>query len=155
MRRQKANADGVKLKKTKPALSIAKEVEKAAVLLQKLVRLKAADDNGYCSCVTCGAVKKWNDEMQGGHFFERGRSATKLLVGNVHPQCSGCNAFKMKTTGGVLDYRRYMVDMYGEDGVDELEALSRKVKKYTRAEVEDIAADFKAQIKFHTERLGA
>ena len=140
--------------KRKPP-TIAQEVEKAAVLLQRLVRLKAADENGYCTCVTCGVIKKWNDEMQGGHFFERGRTATKLMVENVHPQCSGCNAFKMKTTGGVLAYRRYMVDMYGEDGLDELEALSRKVKKYTRAEVEDIAADFKAQIKFHTERIGA
>ena len=141
--------------KRKPP-TIAQEVEKAAVLLQRLVRLKAADENGYCTCVTCGVIKKkWNDEMQGGHFFERGRTATKLMVENVHPQCSGCNAFKMKTTGGVLAYRRYMVDMYGEDGLDELEALSRKVKKYTRAEVEDIAVDFKAQIKFHTERIGA
>ena len=140
--------------KRKPP-TIAQEVEKAAVLLQRLVRLKAADENGYCTCVTCGVIKKWNDEMQGGHFFERGRTATKLMVENVHPQCSGCNAFKMKTTGGVLAYRRYMVDMYGEDGLDDLEAESRKVKKYTRAEVEDIAADFKAQIKFHTKRIGA
>jgi hypothetical protein len=140
--------------KRKPP-TIAQEVEKAAVLLQRLVRLKAADENGYCTCVTCGVIKKWNDEMQGGHFFERGRTATKLMVENVHPQCSGCNAFKMKTTGGVLAYRRYMVDMYGEDGLDELEAESRKVKKYSRQEVEDIAADFKEQIKFHLERIGA
>ena len=134
--------------------TISQEVEKAAVLLQKLVRLKAADDDGYCTCVTCGVINKWNIEMQGGHFFERGRTATKLMVENVHPQCSGCNAFKMKTTGGVLAYRRYMVDMYGEDGLDHLEAESRKIKKYNRTEVEDIKTDFKEQIKFHSERIG-
>tara|TARA_R110002020_G_scaffold346661_1_gene560509 strand:+ start:188 stop:373 length:186 start_codon:yes stop_codon:yes gene_type:complete len=60
----------------------------------------------------------------------------------------------MKTTSGVLDYRRYMVDMYGEKGVDELEALSRKIKKYSRPEVEDIKQDFREQIKYHTERIG-
>ncbi len=139
--------------KKKPP-TIAQEVEKAAVLLQKLVRLKAANDNGYVTCVTCGVVNKWNDQMQGGHFFERSRLGTKLLVENVHPQCSGCNCFKMKTTSGVLDYRRYMVDMYGEKGVDELEALSRKIKKYSRPEVEDIKQDFREQIKYHTERIG-
>ena len=140
--------------KKKPP-TIAQEVEKAAVLLQELVRLKAADANGYVTCITCGVVRKWNDEMQGGHFFERGRTATKLLIENCHPQCAGCNCFKMKTTGGVLDYRRYMVDMYGEDGVDELEALSRTIKKYNRAEVADIKSDFQAQIKFHKTRIGA
>ena len=53
--------------KRKPP-TISQEVEKAAVLLQRLVRLKAANENGYCTCVTCGVIKKWNDEMQGGHF---------------------------------------------------------------------------------------
>ena len=36
--------------------TIAQEVDKAAVLLQKLVGMKAADDYGYCQCVTCGKV---------------------------------------------------------------------------------------------------
>ena len=36
--------------------TIAQEVEAAAKLLQKYVRLKASDDNGYCTCVTCGKV---------------------------------------------------------------------------------------------------
>ena len=70
--------------KKKPP-TIAQEVEKTAVDLQKLVRLKAADDDGMVSCVTCGVSRKWNDEMQGGHFFERGRTATKLLIENCHP----------------------------------------------------------------------
>ena len=34
-------------------LTIAGEIEKAAVTMQKLVRMKAADDNGYVSCITC------------------------------------------------------------------------------------------------------
>jgi hypothetical protein len=32
---------------------IGKLTDEAAILLQLLVRLKASDDNGYCSCVTC------------------------------------------------------------------------------------------------------
>ena len=34
--------------------TIQQEVEKAAVLLQKLVRLKASNKLGFCECVTCG-----------------------------------------------------------------------------------------------------
>jgi hypothetical protein len=144
----------------KKTLTISQEVEKAAVLLQELVRLKAADDHGYCTCITCGAIKKWNDGMQGAHFFQRGRTGTKLSVENVHCACQGCNAFLHHTTSGVLIYRRYLISLYeeegrGEDGLDELEALSRTTKKYTRAEVEDITADFKKQIKYHRQRIGA
>ena len=50
--------------------STAKIIDDCAVLMQKLVRLKAADHNGFCKCVTCGIVKHWS-VMQGAHFIER------------------------------------------------------------------------------------
>jgi len=52
-------------KATKKKRTVAQEVDDAAKALQKYVRLKAADDNGYCQCVTCGVVRKWYDRMQG------------------------------------------------------------------------------------------
>ena len=139
-------------KKTK---TIAKEVDDVAKLMQKLVRLKAADDNGYVRCCTCGVVRLWNDRMQGAHFISRGKLATKIMIENCHPACASCNQWAHKTTLGILEYRRYMVGMYDEDAVDELEALSRSIKKYNRAEVADIKSDFQAQIKFHQTRIGA
>ena len=139
-------------KKTK---TIAKEVDDVAKLMQKLVRLKAADDNGYVKCCTCGVVRLWNDRMQGAHFIGRGKLATKIMIENCHPACASCNQWAHKTTLGILEYRRYMVGMYDEDAVDELEALSRTIKKYNRAEVADIKSDFQAQIKFHQTRIGA
>ena len=142
-----------KPKKKKPK-SIARLVDDCAVLLQKLVRLKASrDDFGLIRCVTCGVYRKWN-EMQGGHFIERGKRSTKLVEENCHPQCPGCNMYRMKTTSGVLAYRRYMVGMYGEELVKELERLSKQPKKYTRSEIEELSAEFKRQIKIQEERLG-
>ena len=138
-------------KKTK---TIAKEVDDVAKLMQKLVRLKAADENGYVKCCTCGVVRLWNDRMQGAHFISRGKLATNIMIETCHPACASCNQWAHKTTLGILAYRRYMVGMYGEDAVDELEALSRTIKKYTRDEVADIKTDFLKQIKFHSERIG-
>src|SRR5690606_37389955 len=104
----------VKVKKRK-AKSIARLVEEAAVLLQKLVRLKAADENGYCRCVSCGNAYRWQ-EMQGGHLIERSKTALKLLEEQVNPQCVGCNGFGMKYRASVvLAYRRFMVERHGED----------------------------------------
>ena len=139
-------------KKTK---TIAKEVDDVAKLMQELVRLKAADDNGYVECCTCGVVRLWNDRMHGAHFIGRKKLATKIMIENCHPACASCNQWAHKTTLGILEYRRYMIDTYDEDAVDELEDLSRTIKKWTREEVADIKSDFQAQIKFHKTRIGA
>ena len=133
--------------------TIAKEVDAAAKLLQRLVRMKAADDSGYAQCVTCDNYFHYKT-MDGGHFISRNHTATKLLEENIHPQCKGCNGFRMKDSQTVLKYRQWMVEMYGEKGVQELEALSYETKKFTRQEVADLVADFKEQIKYHEGRLG-
>jgi len=140
-------------KPKKKAKSIARLVDEAAVLLQKLVRLKAADPNGYVRSFTSDTVLPWQ-EMQGSHFIQRNRTATKLVEENVHPQSSAENCYEMKTAFGVLKYRRAMVAMYGEEFVRELEDMAVHPKKYTRAEVEDIKAEFARQIKEQEERLG-
>lgn len=146
------------LKKAKPKKrkqpSVAALREKAAVLLQKLVRMKAADPLGHCGCVTCGKIAHWK-EMQGGHFIERGKAATKLVEENVHPQCPYCNQWGMKQTTTVLKYRDYMVAMYGEKFVAELEQQARQVCKQSRSEIEAIADDFAERIKQQGKRLGS
>ncbi len=128
--------------------TMARIKEDCAVTLQLLVRVKAAvaaNRNGQIQCVTCG---KWDHykAMQGGHFLERGRGATKLVEENCHPQCPQCNAWKMKTTSGVLAYRDFMVGEYKEQGVSSLIALSKQVWKPTRSEVETIHNDYKARL---------
>ena len=122
--------------------SIARLTEDAAALLQKLVKLKAADDSGYCRCVTCGKVEHWRN-MDGGHFISRTYRAHKLREENIHPQCQRCNRFR---SGEGPDYTLYMIDTYGRDFVDELIATKREPKKYTRPELEEMIEDLKDQI---------
>ena len=123
--------------------SIAKLVDELAVLKQKLVRLKAADEHGYCECVTCKTRKHWT-EMQGGHFIGRKWTATKLMTENIHPQCPCCNG---PLRGNMIQYTLYMQDTYGREFVEELETLKHQTKKYTRAEVEEIKQDLMGKIK--------
>lgn len=132
--------------------TLAQDVEAAARLLQRLVRLKAANDSGYALCVTCDNWFHYK-EMDGGHFISRNNKAVKLVEENVHPQCKGCNGFKMKDSLTVLRYRNWMVDMYGEDFVKELEQKAYETKKFTREEVQDLVAYFKVEIKYHETRL--
>ena len=75
------------MRKIKP---IGKVVDQAATLLQKLVRMKAADEEGIATCVTCGKKQHWK-EMDGGHYISRTYSKYKLYEENVHVQCKSCN----------------------------------------------------------------
>lgn len=123
--------------------TIAKLVDDLAVLMQKYVKLKAADSNGYVQCVTCKTIKHWK-EMQGGHFIGRKWTATKLLEENIHPQCPCCNG---PLRGNMIQYTLFMQDTYGRDFVDELETMKHQTRKYTRGEIEDLNREINDKIK--------
>jgi len=136
--------------------TIAQVVEDCAVALQKVVRMKAAiaeNLDGYVTCVSCGVKKHWK-ELDAGHYFSRGDKSVKLMEENIHPQCKGCN-IKMShgDTKIVTAYRRHMVDMYGEDFLDHLEALAWTPTKFNRAEIEALTKTLKAQIKEYESKL--
>ena len=134
--------------------TVAQEVEKAAKLLQRYVRLKASDDNGYCQCVTCGKVDHYK-AMQGGHFIPRGRTILKLYEPNIWPQCPHCNCWGMKQAHYVLRYREWMVDYYGERRVKAMEKLAwRTAPKFNREEVIEFQRELKEKIKDEEYRIG-
>lgn len=130
--------------------TIAALVNDAAKLMQRMVRAKAADENGYCKCVTCDKVQHWK-EMDGGHFVSRTYTAHKILEENIHPQCKGCNGFR---NGEYPAYTLYMIDTYGRDFVDELLATKKQTKKYSRPEIMEIIADLKIRLN-EAERMAA
>jgi endo-1,4-beta-mannosidase len=136
--------------------TLAKVVEDCAVALQKVVRMKAAiaeNLDGYVTCVSCGVKKHWK-ELDAGHYFSRGDKSVKLMEENIHPQCKGCNIrMSHGDTKVVSAYRRYMVEMYGEDFLNYMEALAHKPAKFDRAEIEDLTKTLKAQIKQYQSRL--
>ena len=139
-----------KKRKKKPIGKLKKE---AATLFQKLRRMECADDDGYGTCCTSGVRLHWT-EGDGGHFIERGKSGTLLDERNVHLQSKGDNGFRMKTTEGVLDYKNFIVDFYGQETLDELIELSHKTVKWNRCDLEDKILEYKARIKEQEERIG-
>jgi len=117
--------------------NLRKQVDNLAVALQKHVRLKAADCNGYCTCVTCGVKKHWK-EMDGGHFISRTHQRTKVIEENIHPQCKGCNLRSGKgDTLVTIAYRSYMVDMYGDDFVDYLFREAKRPAEFFGPDIEE------------------
>ncbi len=136
------------LTKTRPMRrkkkTIARLVDDAAVLLQKIRRMESADENGYCRCVTCGKVEHYKN-MDGGHYIPRTKTATKLERYNINVQCKSCNMYRKEESK--CKYSIYMIETYGYDYVKWLNDESKKVKKWVRSEVEDIIQRFKAELK--------
>ena len=134
--------------------TIAQEIEAAAKLLQRLVRMKASDDNGYCQCVTCGKVDHYK-AMQGGHFYGRRHTVFKLFEENVHVQCAACNQWGMKTTKIQEAYRIYMEDMYGARRIRAMQRLAwRAAPKFNLEEVIQFQRELKEKIKEEEYRIG-
>jgi hypothetical protein len=125
-------------------------IDDVAKLLQKHVRLKAAvaaDKNGFIECVSCNKWFHWKD-MQGGHWIERGKQATKIMEENIHPQCKGCNQYGMRHRTHVREgYSKFMRDMYGDDFCDQMLIDSKKPIKYFRPDLEDMVRELRRKNK--------
>lgn len=134
---------------TRKPKTVAKLKQEAATLLQKLVRMKYADDNGICECVTCGKVDHYK-YMDGGHFVSRSHNATLLVEENIHPQCKSCNNHKK---GNIDSYSVFMIDTYGLDAMKELVASKHQPRKFTDSELLEMISDYKRRIKEQEQRL--
>lgn len=131
-------------KPKKKRKTIARLLEDAAELLQKIRRIEESDENGYCKCASCGKVDHYKN-MDGGHYIPRSKTAVKINETNIHPQCRNCNHFRKEEAR--CPYSIFMIETYGYEYVKWLEAESRKEKKYTRGELEEIIIGFKARLK--------
>lgn len=109
----------------------------------KYIRIKETDRNGYCTCVTCGVVRKWDDRIDAGHCFSRDNRAIRFDDRNVHPQCRRCNRFQ---SGQVARYMIYMRKRYGQDALDELDAKSRLTKQFTLDDLKAWVKEWRKEI---------
>lgn len=81
-------------------------------------------------CISCGA-----EIDHAGHYLSQGHhSAMRFNEMNVNGQCLRCNNF---LHGNLINYRKGLVQRYGEKQVDILEHFSNhnKVKKWSRVEL--------------------
>lgn len=114
---------------------------KAAAEFSRYIRLRAADRNGLVYCVTCGRTMHWKS-AQAGHFVRRGRVSVAYDPRNAHVQCHDCNCVR---DGMEVRHAQYISRLYGPEVVEELRVLGKRVRRYTCAELEALAADYKSR----------
>lgn len=155
-RKRKADELGIKkrnsdLRKKVKANPKAKALEAA----QLLARISSADDDGYCTCVTCGHTGKFNEGFDGGHFIAKGNCSFWMLdPRNIWPQCKSCNGNGMKFGNKEAAYTLWMIDNFGREFVDYMRSMEKEITKRTAKDYEEFTVSANAQILVHKKRIG-
>ena len=126
----------------KTKISRSQTVKKLDSVFSQFIRLRDSID-GYTSCVTCGGTKPWK-EQQCGHFFTRGRYATRWDEDNCFTQDYRCN---IALHGNYIHYTKYMIDRFGREFVDELEIKSLSQVKIPTVELEEKIVYYTKKVK--------
>ncbi len=122
-----------------PLRSLEKKLDR---VFSEFIRKRHADEGGTVQCVTCRTLKFWK-EAHAGHFVKRQHRATRWRPTNCHPQCVSCNAYR----GGMQDeYAKFILETYGVAEFNDLMAAKHQVMKYTRNDLEQMIATYKAKL---------
>jgi 5-methylcytosine-specific restriction endonuclease McrA len=121
-----------------------KQKKKTWKACSEYIRRKFSDENGYCSCVTCGKTKHYK-EMQAGHFIPKKKgNAVYFVEENIAPQCYQCN---INLGGYGAMYNKYMLETYGQEKIDELLKLAQTTIKFTVSDLKEIETEYKEALE--------
>jgi len=86
-------------------------------------------------CISCGQIFPCSS-MNAGHYVPVARSKfLRFNEWNTNGECEGCNCFD---EFHLIGYRKNLIEKIGLPAVEWLESNSRKLKKYTREELQEI-----------------
>ncbi len=116
-----------------------KLVKKLDTVFSQYIRLSNADNNGYCTCVTCNKTFHWK-AIQAGHFMSRKHYSIRWDERNVKPQCVSCNVYRY---GLAYEFSLFL----GSELANELYLQSKELVKFTNYELEDMINDYSEKLK--------
>ena len=124
------------LKKHEQTQSLQKLKKEVYKQVQLLARLVEVDQYGMGKCISCWKRLSWKDG-HGGHYIPRQHMDTAFDLNNIHLQCPYCNN---QLHWNLIEYRKNLINLYGEDFVLDLEARKNITRSYNIPELEAILA---------------
>lgn len=127
--------------------TVAKVKKEVWPIFSKCIRMRDCLKTTGCAswglCITCG--KRYHFKLlQAGHFIAGRHNANLFSERGTHAQCYNCN---INLRGNTLEYRRKIIELYGEGADLELEEEARQIKKFTITELEGLEVNLNAKIE--------
>lgn len=120
----------------------AKLIKKLDRVFSEYVRKKHADQNGFCTCITCS--KKFHyKNIDAGHFVSRRHIITRYDEMNVFPQCKYCNRF---LNGLQYEYGQALDSLYGKGTADNLVQKSKSSERVETEKLQELFAFYKKNL---------
>jgi hypothetical protein len=94
-------------------------------------------------CITCGKIIPWK-EADNGHYIRRGVFLFRWHEKNCHLQCKRCNCWM---EGEKDIYRAKLIERYGKEFVELMEAERHKTCKIGVGDLEIMIMDYKNKLK--------
>ncbi len=111
-------------------------------IFSEFIRLRDADDNGYCRCISCGKIVYWKD-CDAGHYVNRKHMSLRYDEKNVNAQCRACNRFD---EGNMIGYNHGLVEKYGDSVIPYLD-----VKRHNSCKLG--AFEYETMIKVYQQKV--
>ncbi len=105
--------------------------------------LKTTGTITHVKCITCGKLLEISF-CDAGHFVSRRYASTLFDEKNVNTQCRYCNRF---LNGNLLEYRRQIIKLYGENADTELENKAKEIKRYTTQDLTELTEHYKIEVE--------
>jgi len=114
------------------------KIDKRDTIFSKLVRERA----GWL-CERCG-VSSDNTKLECSHIFSRSHKGVRWHPDNAQSLCFNCHKWwhSSPATSGV-----WIRELLGDGFIDLLEEKKNQIKKYTKADKEDIATHLRSEYK--------
>lgn len=145
-RRSKVKSNGKTLRKVKQPKKTTIKI-KTWDAFSKFIRtrdcLKTTGTITRGKCITCGDEFPFT-YLQAGHFIPGRHNANLFSEKGTHAQCKRCNIWGH---GKPLEYRRKIIEMYGEGYDEVLEKEASEIRKYSVEDLKDIREYYIIKLK--------
>jgi len=119
-------------------------VKKLDDLCRKILRIRDQKPEGFFKCISCQRVLQI-ETANVGHYISRRYESLRWDLRNINLQCPSCNKW---LSGNLIEYRKALIEIYGEKKVEEMERFYRESPGYT-------VFDLELKVKQYEEILAA
>lgn len=113
-------------------------------VFSEYIRIRDANSDGVCKCITCGKTGNWKYDMDCGHFVSRNKLSVRWDEKNANAQCHACNRFRC---GEQFQHGKAIDIKHGAGTADRLIMFGKISFKIDALWIEDRISDFKNRIK--------